>query len=418
MNTKSRVILWLCLLSVGQVNAQRLVSLQEAIRIASTQNIFLQSEQLNIKMAEGDVITARIRPNPILNNQSLQQLNSALYPANTEWSSNKNRQVWWQFTKPIQWPGQRSNKIAHLESHLVLAQKTFQETQRNVFNDVASKWLDAWYARKSLDLILQAQSNIDTLVSINTYRLKNQVINQTEYLRTRLIADQYRTERNKAQAAYEMQVRSLAQLLNDTLAFDIDTNTQNAMYVSFSSSDSILQHAWMQRSDLQAVLAEKHVAETNRTYQKSQAWPQPELGVIWNPQNSVPYLGTYGTLKIPLFDRNQGEIYKSSVYIEQMQKTEQYTRSKIQSEVVNAYHNYTLYQNNVHEYQQILSQSESILNSVKFAYLRGGTTIIDFLEAQRTWLETRRAYYETLQNYQSAYIQLLFASGLIQNVKP
>ena len=43
-------------------------------------------------------------------------------------------------------------------------------------------------------------------------------------------------------------------------------------------------------------------------------------------------------------------------------------------------------------------------------------TIIDFLEAQRSWLDTQQQYYETLQLYRQSYIKLLYASGLINKL--
>ena len=68
---------------------------------------------------------------------------------------------------------------------------------------------------------------------------------------------------------------------------------------------------------------------------------------------------------------------------------------------------------NLVKYESILSQSESVLNSVRYAYLKGGTTIIDFLEAQRTWFDTRQIYFDALLSYRKSYIQLLYSSGLI-----
>jgi cobalt-zinc-cadmium efflux system outer membrane protein len=68
------------------------------------------------------------------------------------------------------------------------------------------------------------------------------------------------------------------------------------------------------------------------------------------------------------------------------------------------------------QYQGILQQSQQILDNVKYAYLRGGTTIIDFLDAQRNWYDTRLLYYDALQSYYQSYLQLLFVTGLINQL--
>jgi len=124
-------------------------------------------------------------------------------------------------------------------------------------------------------------------------------------------------------------------------------------------------------------------------------------------------MGVYGTIAIPLFSRNQGEIRKSEVAKQQAEQNLKATEIQIQSEILTAYRSYQTQNQNLQNFSQLLSQSESILNSVKYAYLRGGTTIIDFLEAQRSWLDTQQQYYGILQQYRQSYIDLLFASGQI-----
>ena len=65
------------------------------------------------------------------------------------------------------------------------------------------------------------------------------------------------------------------------------------------------------RTDVLSAMNSVEVSTTNIKLQKSFAYPKPEAGMMWNPQNKIPYLGFFGTVKVPLFDRNQGEIEKS-----------------------------------------------------------------------------------------------------------
>lgn len=416
MNRNSKFIIILIFgcgfLFLEKIYAQniRVVSLVESLQSALKNNLSLQSEWMNVQISEADIINSKIRPNPILNNQSLQLLRTSLYPAQSEWFDNRNRQVWWQFTKPMQWPGQRALKMENANQRKQIVQSSFEESQRNLLNDVANKWVDTWYARKSMDLILQARSNIDTLVSINNYRLKNQVINQSEYLRTKLVADQYRMEMNRVSTEYRLRLKELALLINDSGIFDIDT-TAEFLSIELKSNDQFFQDAIQNRSDLKQIFASEKWSKSNISLQRKLAFPQPELGVIWNPQNSIPYLGTYGTVKIPFFDRNQGEIYRAEITQKQLLVNEKFLTQKIKTEINTAYESLVLFQNNIKQYNEIIAQSESILNSIKFSYLRGGTNIIDFLEAQRTWLETRRQYYAAVQQYRLARIRMYFVSG-------
>ena len=397
------------------VSAQTQYSLQQALQAAKTNNPMLKKEQLNVNVAETDIVTANLRPNPILNNQSLQLVKASKFPDNTGWGNHLNRQVWWQVTKPFQMPELRKNKIDFANQQVALNQKAFTETERNLFQDVASKWLDVWSARKQLDILNIAKNNIDSLVIINKVRLKNQVITTTDLARTELLANQYKVQMKSADQNYKNEITNLKYLMG--IQDDVNVDTTDSFQFAFPANvDDLLQQALQSRSDIQTLKSTIDLANANIRLQKSMALPVPELGAIFNPQNGAPYMGVYGTIAIPIFSRNQGEIRKSLILKQQAEQDLLATQSLVQSEISTTFSSYQTQKQNLLNFTGLLTQSQTILNNVKYAYLRGGTTIIDFLEAQRSWLDTQQQYYETLQLYRQSYIKLLYASGIINQI--
>lgn len=407
------VILLFSLSSVWSQTSQ--YNLEKALQTARNNSPLLKPQQYNVAIAEADVVTASLRPNLILNNQTLNLVQPSNFPANTHWYSGQNRQVWWQLTKPFQLPAQRKYKIQVAEQNVLLEQKIIKETERNLFQDVAIQWLDVWTASKQLDLLIQAKSNTDSLVVVNQLRYKNQVITETELIRTKLLADQYAIQLKSAEQTYQNALVNLKFLIGTTETITIDTNDQ-FLYLLPNNLDSLLRQALSSRSDLQTLKSVVTVADANIQLQKSFAWPQPELGVIYNPQNTIPYVGIYGTIELPVFSRNQGEIKKAVVLKQQAEQQLQTNQVQLQTELTIAYQVYQTQQSNLAKFDNLLSQSEKILTSVKYSYLRGGTTIVDFLEAQRSWLETQQQYYETMQEYKQSYIRLLYVSGYINQL--
>lgn len=396
-------------------SAQEIYTLQKALQAAKANNPLLNTQQLNIGISEADIVTSKLRPNPSLNNQTLVLTRPASYPMNTDWYNAQNRQVWWQLTKVIQLPSQRQAKIDLAQKSTVLSQKAFGETERNVLQDVALKWLDVWTARKQLDILQIAKSNTDSLVSINKIRLGKEVITSTDLTRTALLANQYALQLKSNEQIYRNELSNLKFMLGTQDNINIDTK-DDFTFVFSTKLDSLLQQALSNRSDIQAYKASIQVAESNIKLQKSLATPQPTLGMIYNPQNSIPYLGFYGTMDLPFFSRNQGEIKKSHLQKQQAEKGLQATQTLIQTELSTAYNTYQTQKQNIEQFKDLLSKSESILSSVKYSYLHGGTTIVDYLEAQRSWLDTQQQYYDTLQQYRQSYIKLLYASGLINQM--
>ena len=407
----------ICLLVLGCFSsiAQEIYTLQKALQTAKVNNPVLNTQQLNVGIAESDIISSKLRPNPNLNNQTLVLTRPSLYPVNTDLSSAQNRQVWWQLTKVVQLPAQRQAKIDFAQKNAVLSQKAFAETERNVLQDVAMKWLDVWIAHKQLGILRIAKNNTDSLVSINKIRLGKEVITSTDLARTELLANQYALQLKSNEQVYQNELSNLKFLLGTQDNIEIDLN-DNFLFTFSPQLNALLQQALGNRSDIQAYQASIQVAESNIKLQKSLAIPQPTLGAIYNPQNTVPYVGFFGSIDIPFFARNQGEIKKSYLQKQQAEKGLQATQSQIQTEIYTAYNAYQVQKQNIEQFKDLLTKSENILSSVKYSYLHGGTTIVDYLEAQRSWLDTQQQYYDTLQQYRQSYIQLLYASGLINQM--
>ena len=145
-------------------------------------------------------------------------------------------------------------------------------------------------------------------------------------------------------------------------------------------------------------------------------WPVPELGMIWNPQNTIPYLGFFGTIKVPLFDRNQGEIEKSKFLQLQAEEGVRSAELRISTEVSSAFQSYQVEKENLKKYEVMMTQSDQVLDNVRYSYLKGGTTIIDFLDAQRSWFDIRQLFLNARLSYFQSYIQLLYVTGLINQL--
>jgi cobalt-zinc-cadmium efflux system outer membrane protein len=400
----------------SQVISQTSYSLQAALATAKVNNPYLKTEGFQINIARSNVTTAKLHPNPILNNQSLQMTNSAYFQKGSEWSSAYNRQVWWQLTKPFQLPSLRKSKIDFANQNLKLFEQGYGETVRQFSNEAANQWLNAWIMESRLDLLQQAFSNLDSLVRINKARLRNQVITETDLMRTQLLLEQYKLQLINARKDFRTELNRLKYFLGTKDSVDVDTDAVIEVLPIPESLDGLYSLAASERNDVRVAKSNIQLAASNIKLQKAIVLPQPELGVIWNPQNTIPYLGFFGTIKLPILDRNQGEIEKSKYLQQQAEQNLKSTQLQLQTEVEAAFHAYETEKENLKKFQNILSQSQQVLENVKYSYVKGGTTIIDFLDAQRSWFDVRQLYLNELLSYHQSYIRLLFVTGLINRM--
>ncbi|MDI9874029.1 TolC family protein [Flectobacillus rivi] len=414
MMKRIKIVLLLSLV-VGKGYAQNVISLTHALKTATEQNPYMKVGALGVDASRADIVTAKLRPNPILNNQSLQALRPSQLANNPKLLTGESMQTWWQLTKEFQLSGQRKNRIDYANQNVKLAEKEYAEFQRGLYTDVAFKWVEAWNTRKQIDLLKTAVNNIDTLVTINSYRFKKQIITETELYRTQLIAKQYKIQISELNQELRQQLNELQLMIGAKENLSISTSADLGVD-SFLKVDSLLADAYASRTDLQYFQTRQGVMESNIKLQQSLAFPKTEAGFIYNPQNTLPYFGIYATVELPFFDRNQGEIKKAKVQREQAITQIEAVQNTIRTEVQNASLQRETNQNNLKSYALITEQADQILKNVRYSYSVGGTTIIDFLEAQRSWLETQQQYTNLLHKYHQSQIQLLSVTGLINKL--
>ena len=207
----------------AHVHGQKTLSLRESLQLAKKQNPDLKVLRYNINAAEADVNSAKIRPNPILNVQTLHIANASNRPERTSWSSPLNSQYWYQLTKPLQLPAQRANKINFSQRLVTQSKLDVQESGRKIYLTAANKWLDVWAADINLNILLKGKAYIDSLVSINELRLRDKVITTTDLERTQLLQQQYQRNIVTANQIYRNEIQNLKYLLgtSDSLMIDL-----------------------------------------------------------------------------------------------------------------------------------------------------------------------------------------------------
>lgn len=390
------------------------LTLKKSLEISVNKNLFLKADKINSDISQSDIVTAGLRPNPVFNNQTLQLLSPSNKMGDSKYLlSSYNRQVWYQITMPIQLMDVRNKKIDFATKNFEITQKNYLETVRNQYYNVANQWLKIWKIKMENKILLEAKETVDTLVHINTNRYKNQAITPIELIRTQLLSDQYRLQLKTLKIEFETSLREFSMLLGDTSIFDIEENDDFVTMETSTNFDSLYEAAKTKRQDYQISKLSIELANSNANLQNALKAPYLELGGVFNPQNLVPYAGFFATVSIPIFDKNQGEIQKSKYYIDQSKVLMQQKELEVKKTIFTALENYKLNKSNMTNTVSMVLKASTVLNTVRYSYLKGNTSILDFLEAQRSMLETQRMYYESVYNYRISYIELLNATGLI-----
>ncbi len=114
-----------------------------------------------------------------------------------------------------------------------------------------------------------------------------------------------------------------------------------------------------------------------------------------------------------IFNRNQGEIARARFAITQAQEQQKFTNGQALTDVYDAYQGL---RNNdkvvllyITTYLDVATRSRDIS---EYSYRHGGASLLDFLDAERSYRATQLAYRQSLASYLLAIEQLKEAVGV------
>jgi cobalt-zinc-cadmium efflux system outer membrane protein len=120
----------------------------------------------------------------------------------------------------------------------------------------------------------------------------------------------------------------------------------------------------------------------------------------------------FANFDLPIFNRNQGEIARTTHALTQAQEQEQAASDTVISDVANAYAAVKSNDEIVQLYTSgYLKQAQDSRDISEYAYKRGAASLLDFLDAERSYRSTQLAYRQALASYMTALEQLKQALG-------
>jgi cobalt-zinc-cadmium efflux system outer membrane protein len=126
------------------------------------------------------------------------------------------------------------------------------------------------------------------------------------------------------------------------------------------------------------------------------------------------YIASSAGISIPLKFSNhyKGELHAAQYAVKQAAVEYDQVLLQISTEVTQAWFNYNAAGQQVQQFEEgLLSDAQKVLQGKVYSYKRGETSLLEVLNAQRTWNEVQRDYYQTLYNYAAALVALERTAG-------
>jgi cobalt-zinc-cadmium efflux system outer membrane protein len=308
--------------------------------------------------------------------------------------------------------GKRGLRSRTAELALAASRQNRVDAQRILEAGLRQQYLQAVYAHDALDLAREAQARLAHVLELNQARFQHGAISEVEVLKVeteKLNADQDVDRAQFDLVSAKVDLAFLLGVRGRTPSFDVDTDLPK-YYVpedlGNATVDSLLERARRQRPDLMAARAQSDRAQSSLTSAKRLRVPDIALSVSVSGQGSgsevssppTAFLGL--TLTPPLFYRYQGEIQKAQADVRTQDTLLAKTEAQIASDVASALAQFQSTRSRVERAEHgLLDRARRTRDLVQVQYEKGAASLLEYLDAQRTLIETQQGYLRDLADY-------------------
>lgn len=389
-----------------------LISLNQAVELALAHNHALKATRTQIQQNQAQEITANLRPNPTLG------IDTQFVPFfSPQDFSGDNLNQTQQFDIGLSYLFERGHKrqrrLQAARDATAVTRAQVSDAERSLAFNVGQQFISVLLAKSTLQFAEEDLKGFQQTVEISQAQFKAGLIGEGDYLKIKLQLLQFQTDASSARLAKVQALTGLRQFLGyDTVPADFDVTGELAYQALKGNLEDFQSRALKERPDFRA-------AELGVTAANSQV-------LLAKANSKVDVTGTYdfthvsgentasifANFPLPIFDRNQGEIARTKYALTQAEEQKQSANETVLSDVQNAYEAVRSNDEVVRLYTSgYLQQAKDSRDISEYAYKRGAASLLDYLDAERSYRSTQLAYRQALASYMTALEQLKEAIG-------
>jgi cobalt-zinc-cadmium efflux system outer membrane protein len=381
-----------------------------------TVNPTLQASKFGVDEAKAEEITAFLRPNPAL---TLSTDGTQITPYHGVWQPFTGT----QYSPSVSYLHERQHKRELRRDAAVqntaVTQSTYEDQRRTLLFTLRNAFVQLLQAKAVLE---NAKDNLtfwDRELDINRKRYKAGDLALIDLNRLELQRVQFESDFEVATVNIRTSKFQVMQLLNERTPIE-----QFDVLAPFDFTDRLMPlddlhtAALDTRPDLKAAMISVQMAKTNHQLAIANGTADPTFSAWWthNPSFNNPFdnntIGASVSVPLRIFDKNQGEKERTRIDIGRTERLRDANRALVFSDVDSAY--WTLMQtvNMLKPYKgKYLPLAEDNRNRINVAFQNGGSSLLDLLDAEKAYRDTRLAYLNLIGAYLTAAAQLNMATG-------
>jgi cobalt-zinc-cadmium efflux system outer membrane protein len=378
----------------------------------------LKAARFNIDESRAAEVTAYLRPNPEFTG-TLDQIN----PLTTIASPVSGNSVYRPLTNTLPLASvsylherehKRELRLASAKQSTDIAASTYSDQDRTLLFNLRNAFVQTLQAKAVRENARQNLDYWDRELAVNRNRLQAGDLAQVDLDRLELQRIQFESDLEMATVNLRTAKIELLTLLNDRTPIEqFDVTGPYDFIDHLMPMEEFRNLAIEARPDLKAALQSVELAKTNHELAVANGSTDPTFSVDFARNPPIPaYFGVSVSIPLRIFDRNQGEKARTEIDISRNERLRDAAEAQVFSDVDSAYVTLAGALNLLRPYRdKYLKLAEDSRNRISFSYQNGGASLLDYLDAEKAYRDTRLAYLNLIGSYLTAAAQMNMAVG-------
>ena len=393
------------------------ITVAQAIDEAIQHNLSLLAERSSLSVADAAVITAKLRPNPVVS-ASADHLD-LLGTGFDETNNGGPTELAWRVDVPIERGGKREARIAVASAARSLVEAEFADAVRTLRQDVVSSCIDVLAAQANRTLVADNLRAFEDLARVNQARAVAGSIAPFEATRSQVAMLQFRATVVRAELDLFTATARLRTLLGRSPADPLTLVGALQVETATTSPDitRLEQLALATRPDLQALQLSQSRSVADLRLQEALGKIDYTVGAEYRRQQGISgrsnSLGFFFSAPLPILNRNQGEIARAGAERQQFERQAAARQAEILADVHSAFQEYVTMRDLVAAIErELLTPATNARDVSTYTYKAGGSTLLELLDAQRAFNDTMQSYVDAQAGLRRAISKLNTAVGM------
>jgi cobalt-zinc-cadmium efflux system outer membrane protein len=402
--------IWIAAWMATGALAQKTLTWDEAKREFEAANPTLRAGEIGIEESHVQEVTAYLRPNPDL---------TVLADQFNPFTRNPYRPF--ADTLPLVSGGylverrhKRELRRESAQESTAIAVSQLADQERSLLFELRNAFVQVLQQKAVLAVTRENLEYYDRMLGVSRDRYDVGDIAKIDLDRLELQRVQFESDVQTALVNLRTAKVQLQTLLNDRTPVEhLDVIGPFDFAEVLTPLEEYRQKAFDTRPDLRASVQAVDKARTDHRLAVANGSTDPTFGWDLGRNPPIPvFFGVSITIPVRIFDRNQGEKARTQLDIQRNERLVEAARAQVFSDVDSAYATVQSDLILLRPYKaRYLQQAARVRETISFSYQRGGSSLLDFLQAQQDYRGIQLSYLNLVGSYLNAANQLNFAVG-------